>query len=78
MSNQLFYKGFYGTVEYCSESDILHGQIAGIHGLFMYHGDSLQALKEDFYDSVESYLALCEENGLNPHTPPPNINSIAI
>jgi len=78
MSNHLCYKGFYGTVEYCSESDILHGQIVGICGLFMYHGDNLQALKADFYDSVERYLTHCEENGLSPDATPPNISPIAI
>ena len=75
MINHLSYKDFYGTVEYCSESDILHGQIAEIHGLFMYHADSLQALKEEFYDSVERYLEYCEEYGIIPKSTP---NKVAI
>ena len=79
MNYYINYKGYYGTVEHCSESDILHGQIAGIYGLFMYHGDSLENLKIEFRDTVERYLAYCKETGINPETSfVPNADALAV
>lgn len=57
MSNYLEYKGFYGTVEYSSEDDILHGKVIGLeHSLISYEGRSLKELKKDFHDAVDDYL----------------------
>ncbi|MDR2166275.1 MAG: hypothetical protein LBE35_00315 [Clostridiales bacterium] len=56
----LEYKGFYGSVEYSAPDDLLHGEILGIHGLFMYDGTSLGELKADFARAVESWIDFCE------------------
>ncbi|MCL2376120.1 MAG: toxin-antitoxin system HicB family antitoxin [Defluviitaleaceae bacterium] len=62
----LKYKGFFGSVEYSAEDNLLCGEILGIDGLFMYHGEALKDLQEDFKEAVESYLAYCEEKGVQP------------
>ena len=66
MSNYLEYKGYLGTVEYSSEDNLLCGEVTGIHGLIMYHGDNLTDLKQDFEAAIDHYLSCCEEAGKQP------------
>ena len=66
MNNVLEYKGYYGTVEYSSEDNVLNGKVIGIGSLNSYEGESVQQLKDDFEEAVEDYLAICEEKGIPP------------
>ena len=53
----LYYRGIYGSVEYCAIDGILHGKILGIpHLLAMYDGETLEALIEDFKEAVDFHL----------------------
>ena len=58
-ANVLEYKGYYGTVEYSANDDVLFGKVIGVNGLISYEGDSVQSLKAD-------YLVACEAEGLAP------------
>lgn len=61
--NCLEYKGFYGSVEYCAESNLLHGEILGNPNLLsMYDGISLEELIADFKEAVDFHL-LPREDG---------------
>ena len=66
MKNNLDYKGYIGTVEYSANDDILFGKVIGINGLISYEGDSIQSLKQDFEDAVDSYLEACLEKNIEP------------
>ena len=69
MSDYFEYKGYLGTVEYSAVDNILHGEVAGIRGLIIYHGDNLTKLKQEFEEAVDHYLACCEEEGISPQIP---------
>jgi len=69
MSDYMEYKGFLGTVEYSSIDNLLCGEVAGIQGLIMYHGDNLADLKRDFESAVDHYLLCCKEEGKMPQMP---------
>lgn len=66
MDNLLKYKGYYGTVEYCSNNQMLTGKVIGVNRLISYKGESVDALIHDFEAAVDDYLDLCEEKGLEP------------
>ena len=66
MNNMLEYKGYYGTVEYSSEDNILYGKVAGISGLLSYEGGSIEELKADFEAAVDDYLESCEKQNIEP------------
>ncbi|MCL1903294.1 MAG: type II toxin-antitoxin system HicB family antitoxin [Oscillospiraceae bacterium] len=66
MSNVLTYKGFYGSIEFFEEDNVFHGKILGISDCFLYEGDSVQSLKQDFQDSVNEYIDFCNEVGKEP------------
>lgn len=66
----LEYKGYKGTVEYSREDDCLVGKVIGMsQDLILYEGDTLEELKQDFKDAVESYLQGCREAGREPRKP---------
>ena len=69
MSDYLEYKGYLGTVEYSSADNILHGEVVGIRGLILYHGDNLDCLVKDFEAAVDHYLSTCKSEGIDPQTP---------
>ena len=67
--NALEYKGYYGTVEYSKADNVLFGQVIGINGLISYEGNSISELKIDFESSIDDYLDMCNENGVEAQRP---------
>ena len=66
----LEYKGYKGTVEYSKEDDCLVGKVIGMHqDLILYEGKTLDELKSDFVEAVESYLEGCKAKGKKPRKP---------
>lgn len=66
MKNMMTYRGYYGTVEYSDEDECFFGKVFGINDLILFEGDSVKALKEDFHESVDTYLESCEAQGKTP------------
>lgn len=63
------HKGYYGSVEYSEEDEILFGQVIGIPDLISYEGKSVNELKQDFINGVEDYLEYCKNIGKTPESP---------
>ena len=57
-NNTIEYKGYYGSVDYSAEDDILFGSVIGVRGLISYEGKSIDELKENFKEAVDSYLEM--------------------
>lgn len=66
MNNVMEYKGYYGSVEYSAEDNVLFGQVIGIDSLVSYEGNSVDELRSDFEGAVDDYLELCAEHGIEP------------
>jgi len=65
----LEHKGYIGSIEYSIEDNLLYGKVLGIKGLISYEGETGRDLNNDFIEAVESYLALCKEQGKEPEKP---------
>lgn len=65
----LEYKGFQGSVEFALEAGVLHGKILLIDDLVTYEADNITELNEAFKESVDDYLATCQELGVQPNKP---------
>jgi predicted HicB family RNase H-like nuclease len=63
------YKGYTGASKYSVEDGCYHGQIAFIHDLITYDGESLEELETAFREAVDRYLEHCEETGSPANTP---------
>lgn len=68
MNNTLEYKGYVGCVEFSEQDRIFYGKVKGIHSLISYEGTTINELTKDFHEAIDSYLALCESEGIEPET----------
>ena len=66
----LEYKGYKGSVEYSKEDNCLFGKVQGLgKDLIVYEGQTLDELRKDFEDGVNSYLEGCLADGIEPTKP---------
>ena len=63
MNNTMKYKGYTGSVEFSESDGLFFGKVQGIRSLISYEGENAKDLVKDFHDSVDDYLAMCEEGG---------------
>lgn len=82
----LEYKGYMGSIEYSKEDGQLYGKVLGIKGLISYEGDTGKNLEADFMDAINTYLADCIKDRVEPEKPfkgsfnvriPPKLHRIA-
>ena len=65
--NNLEHKGYYGSIEYSREDKRLYGKVLGMtKDSITYEGNTVEELKNDFRDAIESYLEGCKEIGMKP------------
>ena len=67
MENNLTYKEYIGTVDFCAEDEVFYGKIHGINDLVTFEGTSVKELKKNFKDAVEDYLETCAELKKEPN-----------
>ena len=63
----LEYKGYKGSVEYSKEDNCLFGKVQGMSKA--YEGNTLDELRKDFEEGVDSYLEACKADGVEPVKP---------
>ena len=66
MSDIMEYKGYFGSVRYSDDDEVLHGKIEFIRDLVTYEGRDAKGLKRAFREAVDDYIALCTETGARP------------
>jgi predicted HicB family RNase H-like nuclease len=67
--NTMSYKGYEGIVEYDSEAEIFHGEVANLRDVITFQGKSVAELKKALAASIDDYLAFCKERGEQPEKP---------
>lgn len=66
----LEYKGYKGSVEYSKADNCLFGKVLGMSkDLILYEGNTIDELRADFEAGIESYLAGCSSDGVEPRKP---------
>lgn len=67
----LEYKGYKGSVEYSKEDNCLCGKVQGMgnKALILYEGNTIDELRKDFEEGIDSYLEGCKEDGVEPVKP---------
>ena len=63
------YKGYIPNIEFDPDAGILHGEVVGIRDVVTFEGRSVEEVMQAFRDSVDDYLAFCEERGESPEKP---------
>ncbi|MFA5551259.1 MAG: type II toxin-antitoxin system HicB family antitoxin [Trueperaceae bacterium] len=63
------YRGYTGVVEIDVEAGVLAGTVLGLRDIIHFEGTTVAAVTKAFHDSVDEYLAWCEELGQEPDKP---------
>ena len=65
----LTYKGYLGHVGFDDDAEIFHGEVMNTRDVITFQGKSVTEIKKAFHDSVDDYLAFCEERNEEPDKP---------
>ena len=63
------YKGYMGKVEFDDEAELFHGEVMNMRDVITFQGTSVDELNQAFQESIDDYLAFCEERGEAPDKP---------
>ncbi len=63
------YRGYVGRVEFDDEVGIFHGEVINTRDVITFQGNTVEELRQAFRDSIEDYLAFCQERGEEPEKP---------
>lgn len=64
--NIMKYNGYQAKIEYDEELDMFRGEILGLNGGADFYGKNPEELRAEFQASLETYLQVCEEKGIEP------------
>ena len=63
------YKGYHAVAAYDPEIEMFRGEVIDINGNVDFYADNVAALKKEFRISVDTYLDVCNERGIEPEKP---------
>ena len=63
------YKGYLGAVEYDAQAKIFHGEIINTKDVITFQGKTVNEIERAFKESIDDYIAWCEEEGSKPEKP---------
>lgn len=66
MKNMLEYKGYHAKIEFDEDDMLFIGSVFGIQDSLNFHGTTIQELVDNFHQSIDNYLEMCEEFGRKP------------
>jgi predicted HicB family RNase H-like nuclease len=58
--------GYHAKIEYDEETDQFRGEILGVSGGADFYGSSPDELRREFKKSLEVFLEVCKEQGIEP------------
>ena len=64
--NIMEFESYRAKIEYDPEIDKFRGEILGLNGGADFYGTSPTELRDEFKNSLETYLQVCKENGISP------------
>ncbi len=63
------YKGYSAIIEVDTEAEILFGRVIDINDVITFKGKTVEEARQEFHNSVDDYLAYCENLGEEPDKP---------
>jgi predicted HicB family RNase H-like nuclease len=63
------YKGYTANLEVDVEAGIIFGRVLDINDVVTFKGKTVEEARQEFYKSVDDYLAFCEDLGEEPDKP---------
>ena len=67
--NVMEYKGYYTSVLYDAEDQVLHGKIELINDLVTFEAERADEVEKAFHEAVDDYLEMCKALSKEPQKP---------
>ncbi len=67
--NTMNYKGYDALVTYDEDAELFHGEVMNTRDVITFQGASVTELKTAMAESIEDYLAFCQQRGEEPEKP---------
>ncbi len=64
--NLMEFNGYSAKIEYDAELDMFRGEILGLSGGADFYGKNPSELRKEFKKSLEVFLQVCKEKGIEP------------
>ena len=64
--NVMSVDGYRAKIEYDEELDLFRGEILGLNGGADFYGKNPKELRAEFKKSLQTFLAVCKEKGIEP------------
>jgi predicted HicB family RNase H-like nuclease len=64
--NMMTVDGYHAKIEFDEEFDLFRGEILGLSGGADFYGKNPKELRAEFKKSLQVFLAVCEEKGIEP------------
>ena len=64
--NVMTVDGYHAKIEYDQELDLFRGEILGLNGGADFYGKSPKELRTEFKKSLQVFLDVCQDKGLEP------------
>ena len=64
--NVMTVEGYHAKIEYDQELDLFRGEILGLNGGADFYGQNPKELRTEFKKSLQVFLDVCQEKGLEP------------
>ena len=65
----LNYKGYIGHVEFDDENEMFVGEVINTKDVITFQSDTAHGLKQEFFESIDDYIAFCHERNETPEKP---------
>jgi predicted HicB family RNase H-like nuclease len=63
------YRGYLGKVVFEDDAGIYYGEVVGLRDVITFQGENLHEPRAAFEQSIDDYLALCQQRGEEPEKP---------
>lgn len=64
--NMMILDGYRAKIEYDPELDLFRGEILGLNGGADFYGSNTEELRQEFRNSLNTFLAVCAEKEIKP------------
>ncbi len=64
--NLMSFEGYHAKIEYDAELDLFRGEVLGLNGGADFYGKHPQELRAEFKKSLQTFLEVCAEQGIEP------------
>ena len=66
MNNVMRYKEYWAKVQYSEEDNCFWGEIEGINDSISFEGTTVEELRKDFEEAIDSYIEHCQRYNKEP------------